>query len=211
MAEKGIPVPGVSKSNLALSLKVSSGLGPVMWWSWSELLVAPGLLSCETKSCSHRVADSQSLSRSPCRKSRRPKNPGSPELTLLGRFHFAHHSQSTSHRFIPKDIPFRLLLLPTYPRMFILKGKKRKPGHACVSVHCVLSTCSPGLYLWILWELPKGKKSFPFGRLQRSCLGTCSPSTWLGIPLLDLWRDTLCLLMPLYFIVCPLPLREKIL
>ncbi|KAF4800222.1 Guanylate kinase [Turdus rufiventris] len=32
-------------------LEVNPGLGPVMLWDWSELLVTPGILSCYTKNC----------------------------------------------------------------------------------------------------------------------------------------------------------------
>lgn len=57
VAEKGIPVSGASKSNLALSLKVNSGLGPAMSWSWSEWLI-----TVKPRAVPQRVTDSQSLS-----------------------------------------------------------------------------------------------------------------------------------------------------
>lgn len=115
-----------------------------MLWNCSEEMIARGLQSCETMSCSRRVAHAQLFSCSPCRKSRRRKNPGNPELSLLGWFNFAQHSRSTSHHFIPRDIPFRLILLPSYSRMFLLKGKKRKPYQACVFCS---AWALPGLYL----------------------------------------------------------------
>lgn len=45
--------------------------------------------------------------------------------------------------FIPRDIPFSFILLPSYSRMFLLKGRKTKPSHACVCVRHVLHGGSP--------------------------------------------------------------------
>uniref|UniRef100_A0A8C6ZAY3 Guanylate kinase n=3 Tax=Nothoprocta TaxID=8806 RepID=A0A8C6ZAY3_NOTPE len=71
-----------------------------------------------------RVTGAQFCSSSPCRKSRRPKNPASPELSLLGRFNFAHHSWSAPRHFIPRDIPSSLIPFQSYSRIFLLKENK---------------------------------------------------------------------------------------
>lgn len=39
----------------------------------------------------------------------------------------------------------------------------------------MLSTCSPGLYLWILWELPNGEKKLPLWKAAEELFGHLQP------------------------------------
>ena len=96
-----------------------------------------------------------------------------------------HIIPEAHHTILFRDIPFRLILLPSYSRMFLLKGKKTKPGQACVSVRHALGVCSPGfvpqadaLEAIARHPLPKGRA------VLRGCRGAvwaaAAPARGLG-------------------------------